>query len=271
MKTKLTHILFGLLVGVLFFLLFKILYAQRWEALSYTHAYFILPVSIWLVWRMRKDLNSLYAQTQSKFEIDQLIILALGFLIYLFGWRQDYMVIATFALIPFLLGYAGFVYGKKVQNKVLFPIFYLLFLVPPPFAILDRITNPLRYISAYGVEAIFKLFRFPITREGLMYVVKGKPMVVDGACSGFNSLITMLCLGVVYVYVMNHRLSKKLVMLASVVPLAIIGNIIRILCISLLDIYLGHEVAMGFMHNFSGIIIFLFIILGFVGIERIYK
>jgi len=255
-------------VFVLFLPTLLVLYRQRWGALGYTHAFFILPVSLWLVWREREALRATFKATKKKFERLYLGIFVFGSLMYLFGWRQDYMVISTFAMIPFLYGFTGFVYGRKVLRLVLFPILYLLLLVPPPFALLDRLTLPLRYISAFGVEGIFKVFMFPIQREGLMYVIGGHQMMIDEACSGFHSLITMFSLGLVYVYVTEGAPAKKVTLVSSIIPLAIIGNIVRIITISLIALTLGQGVAMGFMHYFSGVVIFLFIVLGFIGVEK---
>lgn len=270
MQRQLIYYLLWGLVGILFFPILCILYRQRWDALGYTHAFFILPVSLGLVFWKRRELAEAFAATKKKFGTPSLIIFVFGALLYLFGWRQDYMMISTFALIPFLYGFVGFIYGKKVQRLLLFPILYLLLLVPPPFALLDRVTLPLRYISAFGVEEIFRLFNFPIQREGLGYVIEGHQMMIDEACSGFRSLITMFSLGLVYVYTIRSKIIKKAVLVSSIIPLAIMGNIIRVMAISLIGVYFGQKAAEGFMHSFSGVVIFLFIVLGFLGIEALW-
>ena len=101
-------------------------------------------------------------------------------------------------------------------------------------------------------------------------MVAGHQMMSDKACSGFRSLITMFSLGLVYVYVFRSTVLKKATLVLSIIPLAIMGNILRIMVISLIGINYGTEAAKGFMHSFSGIVIFLFIVLGFVGIEGIW-
>jgi len=95
-------LLWGLVVA-LFFPVFSILYRQRWNALDYTHAYFILPVSLGLVYWKRKKLARAFAGTEKRFGVSSLLIFIFGGLMYLFGWRQDYMVVSTFALIPFFV------------------------------------------------------------------------------------------------------------------------------------------------------------------------
>lgn len=267
---KLIYILLWVMVAALFFPVLRVLYSYRWDALGYTHAFFILPVSLGLAWWKRKELLGAFSETEGRFGPVALVILIFGGLMYLFGWRQDYMVIATLALIPFLYGFIGFIYGRAVQRVLLFPVLYLLLLVPPPFAILDSITLPLRYISAAGVELIFCLFHYPFERQGLMYVVKGQEMMVDAACSGFRSLITMFSLGIVYVYVNKSSAIKKAVLVLAILPLSILGNILRIIIISLIGVYFGKEAAQGFLHSFSGIVIFLFIVLGFLAIEALW-
>lgn len=269
-KAKIIYSFLWVMVLVMFFPILRSLYAQRWDALGYTHAFFILPISIGLAYWKREELTQAYLETQNRFGLVNLIIFVLGLLLYLFGWRQDYTVISAFALIPFLYGFIGFIYGNKVQKKLLFPILYLLLMVPPPFALLDRATLPLRYISAYGVEGVFKLLGFAVQRKGLMYMVEGHQMVIDDACSGFRSLITMFSLGIVYVYVIKSKILKKAVLIVSILPLAIIGNMLRIMTISLLGIYFGEDVAQGFLHSFSVIVIFLFIVLGFLAIESLW-
>lgn len=263
------YLLWGLM-AVVFFPVFRSLYTYRWDALGYTHAFFILPISIGLAYWKKEELAEAFRKTRKKFGIANLIVFVFGILLYLFGWHQDYMVISTFAVIPTLYGLLGFIYGGMVQRALLFPVLYLLLLVPPPFSLLDKVTLPLRYISAFGVEKIFQLLRFPIQREGLMYVISGKQMMIDEACSGLRSLVTMFALVLPYVYLIKCKLTKKTVLISSVIPLALVGNIARIIVISLMSLYLGTEVAQGFMHYFSGAVVFLFIILGFLGIEAIW-
>ena len=266
-QTKTIYYILWALAGALFFPTLLSLYSYRWDALEYTHAFFILPVSIGIAFWKREELARAFAETKKRFGLGSLSIFVFGALMYVFGKQQDYMVISAFALIPFLYGFIGFIYGRKVQKLLIFPILYLLLLVPPPFALLDRITLPLQYISAFGVEALFRLLGFSIEREGLMYIIEGRQMMVDSACSGFRSLITMLSLGLVYVYVIKSAAIKKTVLLVSILPLAIMGNILRIMIISLVTVYFGGEAAKGFIHPLSGMVVFVFIALGFAGIE----
>ncbi len=56
-------------------------------------------------------------------------------------------------------------------------------------------------------------------------------------------------------------------MTASIVPLAMIGNLFRIVVLCLITYYFGEEAGQGFFHNFSGIVMFIITILGLILIE----
>jgi exosortase len=193
----------------------------------------------------------------------------LGVLLYIFGWRQDYLFISTLSLIPFLFGLVIYLYGTGVAKALSFPILYLLLLVPPPFGILDSITMPMRYASSISTERILSFLGYPITRKGLLLTIGYNDIFMGQPCSGFRSLITMFSLVLVYVYIIKGNLSKKLILTCLIAPLALLGNLVRIITLCLITFYFGEEAGQGFFHNFSGIVIFVITILGLMGIEII--
>ena len=91
------------LLIILYSPVFWQLYTSRWEYIDYTHAYFILPVSLFLVWLKRKDIRDAARRTiASKNDPLTLSVLIAGILMFIYGWRHDYLVISTFSLIPVL-------------------------------------------------------------------------------------------------------------------------------------------------------------------------
>ena len=84
-------------------------------------------------------------------------------------------------------------------TNILFPILYLLLLVPPPLGILDQLTLPMRYSSSVASAFILKIFHYPVTREGLLLTIGEHEIFMGAPCSGLRSLITMIALGLVYI------------------------------------------------------------------------
>ena len=150
-----------------------------------------------------------------------------------------------------------------------FPILYLLLLVPPPFGIIDSITLPMRHGISVLTEKILFLLNYPISRKGLLLTIGYNDIFMGAPCSGFRSLITMVSLVLVYVYIGKGNLSKKLVLTAFIIPMALLGNLLRVITLCLITYYFGEEAGQGFFHNFSGIVIFIITLLGLMGAESI--
>jgi exosortase len=264
---NLLHHTVWVLVATLYCPIFYTLYRSRWDAVDYTHAYFILPISLWLVWRKRAQLKELLQEIKPTNNFFSLSILVLGLLMFVFGWRQEYLFVSTLSLVLVLYGLITYLYGLNVAKTLAFPILYLLLLVPPPIGILDSVTLPMRYGSSVATEAVLNLFNYPITREGLLLSLADHEIFMGQPCSGFRSLITMSSLASVYIYISKGGLAKVLILGSSIIPLALLGNLIRVLTICLLTYYFGEDVAQGFFHSFSGIVVFVVIILGLIGLE----
>jgi len=264
---KFLNIGIWLSLAVLYLPVFKILYSSRWQAVDYTHAYFILPVSLYLVWCRRRDIkkNLNYAAPGREYLYTGLFLF--GIACFIFSMRWDYLVIATFSLVPAIYGLVGMLYGKNVLSLVRFPVLYLLLLVPPPLGIVDNLTLPMRRMISAAVGLFLKLMNYPVSREGLLLSIGKHDVFVGQPCSGFRSLVTVFALAILYIYLSKGKWAKKAILLASVVPLAFFGNFIRITILCLVTYHLGEEAAQGFFHNFSGMVIFIIIILGLLGLE----
>jgi len=267
--SKLLNYSIWMLVVVLYLPIFWKLYRVRWDLLDYTHAYFILPISLWLVWRKREQLKALLKIAEPGKNYYGLVSLSVGILIFLFASRFDYSFLITISLLPVLVGLVYSLYGIDTLKLLSFPIAYLLLLVPPPMSIIDSITLPMRYGISNLTEKILGLLNYPITREGLLLNIGYNEIFMGQPCSGFRSLITLFSLGLIYVYISKTRFINKVILIFFVIPLALLGNLIRVITLCLITFYFGEEAGQGFFHNFSGIVMFIITILGLIGIETI--
>ncbi len=253
-----------LLVIILYSPIIFVLYRSRWESIDYTHAYFILPVSLGIAWLKRAKIK----EAASKGNISGLLFIAIGALLFILGWKNDYLSISTLSLIPMLYGIVIYLYGLKLAKVLSFPILYLLLIVPPPLGVLDSLTLPMRYWISILTEKILVLLQYPMTRDGLMLSIGGHDIYMGPACSGFRSLITMISLGLAYIYIIKGTKLQKIVLLSSIVPLALLGNLFRVISVCLVTFYLGDKAGHDY-HDVSGFVIFIILVLGLVGIENL--
>lgn len=243
--------------------------------LDYTHAYFILPASLLIVWLKRRQLQDIALQASPKnlpalATNLSLLSMFLGLSLFVFGWRHDYIFVSTFSLIPLVAGITGYLWGPAMLRAIAFPLGYLLFLVPPPVGILDAITLPMRKIASVGAAFMLNSFHIPVDRQGLLLYIGNHEIYMAPACSGFRSLITFMALSFLYVHFLKISTKKKCILLASVIPLSLLGNLVRVIMLCLITYSLGDDVGQGFLHEFSGILVFAVIVCGFMLIDSLY-
>jgi len=190
------------------------------------HAVLMPFVVLALFWWKRKELMAVRIKLWSPALL--LIIFALFLHLAAFSVQQPkFSVIAMFVGIYGLMGLA---WGPHWLKASFFPFFLLGFCMP----LGDQaqiITTPLRLLVARIVAAIAHLGVAPdLVREGTQLVGGGGTFNYDvaPACSGIRSLISLLAFASVLGFVSFRTGWKRLVMIASAFPLAVISNVIRI-------------------------------------------
>jgi exosortase len=119
------------------------------------------------------------------------------------------------------------------------------------------------------------LIGIPVLREGNVMLLTNTSLEVAEACSGIRSLISLLALSVVFAYLSQRVTWKRIIVVLSTFPIAILANAARVSGTGILAHRYGDSVAQGFFHGFSGWILFVvaFICLFLVGsiLSRIKK
>ena len=161
------------------------------------------------------------------------------------------------SLIVVLAGLVLLVLGREFLRVLMFPIVFLLFMVPLPAIVVNAVSFPLQLFAAK--TATFCLFNFgiPVLREGNVIVLSGMTLEVAEACSGIRSLQALLALGTVYAYFSQRVMWKQWALVLLSIPIAIVANAFRVSGTGVLAHYFGIEAAEGFYHTFSGWLIFV--------------
>jgi exosortase/archaeosortase family protein len=91
-----------------------------------------------------------------------------------------------------------------------------------------------------------------------MFSADGKwaPLSIAGGCSGIRSLMALLMISAAWAYVAKVSLWKKAVLFLAAVPLAIIGNSLRVTSIFVIAEYGNPEWARSTWHDWSGLLLF---------------
>ena len=225
-----------------------------WARESGAHSPLILATGLWLLWRQMSKLGS--DSRRGAAWLSALIFLP-GLALYVFGRVFDFASLEMIGLLGVGLAMLHDAFGLPALLKNWFVILYLGFAVPPPGALIDRITAPLKQFVSEAAMRTVSLFGIPASRQGVTIYVSKYQLLMEDACSGMNSLIGLTAISLLYIYLLRGSSARyALLMTAFVIPIAIVGNILRVIVLILLTYFAGDEVAQGFLHYTAGFILF---------------
>jgi exosortase B len=225
-----------------------------WSLESGVHGPIVLATGLWLVFRRVPELKGKFVPGEKWVTA---LMLAIAVPLYAFSRAFDFISLEVAAWLLALVA-VGYAYaGGAIVRSMWFPIFYMAFIIPVPGWILDVVTQPLKILVSEVVTYILTAFGYPIARIGVTLYVANYQLLVEDACAGLNSLVSLSAIGLFYVYMLrgsNWRYS--LLLLALVVPIAIAANIVRVLALVLITYHFGDAAAQGYLHNSAGMVTF---------------
>lgn len=232
---------------------------------DFSHGFFIPLVSLYFVWE-RKDKIKEIEMAPS---VSGLLILVLGLCMLFLGNLGAEFFIMRLSLLVVIAGIILFLVGKNMMRVLLFPVSYLIFMIPLPSILLGKITFPLQLFASWVATKSLMLFGIPVFREGNVISLTNTTLEVAEACSGLRSLISLVALGTAYAFFALKKGSSRTVLIAACVPIAVFVNAVRVSATGILAHLFGDGVAQGFYHDFSGYVLFvgsfsIFLVLGFM-------
>ena len=261
---------FGLRAGIwggvlliLWVLLFWPIIPELWtiwmDDSNNSHGVLVPVIAAFLIWQKRREIPWEEASPS---------LWGLGFLvgslaIYLLSLQAHIALSARLAMVTSLAGLVWWNFGDRTFRTLLFPLAFLAFMVPVPDAIAGKIAFPLQLFATSASADVIRGIGIPVLHEGTMLYFAKTSLEVTEACSGIRSMLAYLTLGVLFTHMAGNTIGRmgKGILLLSVIPLALFVNILRISGTGMLATVVGGQVARGFLHEFSGMVVFAF---GFV-------
>ena len=260
----------GAMLAALLFLYYPVLQAlaHDWDTNdNYSHGYFIPFLSLYIIYSIKDELQKLPIKTN----IAGLLLLLLGLSQLIVAKVGSEFFMQRTSIILVLAGIVLFCLGFAFFKKLLLPIAYLIFMVPLPAIIWNKIAFPMQLFGSFLTEKIVTLLGIPLLREGNVLHLANTTLEVVDACSGLRSLTTLFALSAVLAILSSLETWKKWVLFFSAAPIAIFANIIRLTATAVLASKYGSDVAHGFLHDFSGLIVFAVGIILLVTVSNLLK
>jgi len=233
-------------------------YSREHESSS--HVFLIPFISAGLVYRSRR---TIFEGHRTSFDLGTILILA-GLSGYWLVTKEsaqwaggDRLAGMALAIVTIWMGGFIFFFGPRCFRKGLFPLLFLLFMVPIPSLLLDEITFQLRKGSTAVAYGLFAFLEVPVFREGFRLSLPDLNIEVARECSGIRSSLALVITCLLAGHITLHSWWRKGLLWLLAIPLAILKNGLRIVCISLLGIYVDRGFLSGNLHSRGGIVFFL--------------
>ncbi len=226
---------------------------------------------------MYSDHKNIFAKRKYSFVRGSMLFTA-GIIFYHSGINQqirldqnNILIIEIFSAIIMFTGGFVFFYGTEALRNALFPFLFLVFMIPIPADVFEKIIYCLNVGTAESSYAFLKLIGVPVFRDVLILHLPNVSVEVVKQCSGIRSSMVILILGVMMGQIYLKSWWKKIILIISIIPLVILKNGIRVVTLTLLGNYVDITfLTNSKLHKSGGIVfvipivIFLMVILWFL-------
>lgn len=221
---------------------------------NYSHGFLIPLISGYAIWTQRQRLAALPLQPRLLLG-GAFVAVAVAF--HLAGVLTGELYASRLSLVLSLAGLALYFGGWAWLRALAFPIGLLLLALPVPSIIFNPLAFRLQLLASDYATRVIQLCGIPALREGNIIELAALKLQVVEACSGIRSLMTLATLAVVYGYFFERHWWRRVVLVLAVPPIAVLTNAARVAVTGVLAHTRGAAVAEGFLHGFSGTLVFV--------------
>ena len=218
---------------------------------NYGHGALVPLVSLVLIWRSRQRLKELPIAPY----VPPLYLLVGALLLYVAGFRGAVLGASAVSFVLVLAWLLLFFLGKPLVKEMSFALFFLVFMIPVPM--LDELSFPLKALASRLAAPAVQALGIPVYREGAVLDLPGFSLEVATACSGLKALVLVTAIGTLYAYLTLDTTWKRLALMASSVPIALVANVGRIILVAVLSLKVSSEKLFHLVHDYSGLPVYV--------------
>jgi exosortase C (VPDSG-CTERM-specific) len=173
----------------------------------------------------------------------------------------------TWRILAFLCFFVagGFIFlGARWLVAAIFPIAFLLFMVPLPDHVTELLETGSKLASAEAAALLFSLTGTPVLRDSVVFQLPGVVIQVAQECSGIRSSLVLLITSFLAGYLFLKSPWRRAILVGLVIPLGILRNGFRIVVIALLAVHIGPEMIESPIHRQGGPVFFALALIPFL-------
>jgi exosortase len=226
----------------------------------YSHIVMIPFVSSFLIYLSRKMIfdDQRYAPKQG------IPIMLIGLAVYFLGISagvqlndNDHASVIALSAVIFINGAFVLSYGIEAFKDAIFPLVFLIFIIPIPSKLMYSIIHFLQVGSTEFTNMLLWLSGVPFLRDGFVFHLPGQSVEVAKECSGIRSCLALFITALLAGHLFLRTWWKKILLVICVIPIAMFKNGVRIVSLTLLSVYVDPRIIQSSLHREGGIPFFI--------------
>lgn len=234
-----------------------------WTNDAFNHGFFIVPISVYLIWRARHSL----ARLRPEPTMWGIAAIAAASFAWLLGDVAAVLIVEQLAFVGIIQGFVLSVVGWRVFRTMLFPMGFLFFGVPMGGFLIP----PLQDFTAQFTVMALQLTGVPVFLEGLYIQIPGGAFEVAAACAGARFLISSVTLGALVAKQFYRQTWRRVLFLALSVVVPIVANGFRAYGLVMIAHLSGFELAVGADHLTFGLIFLSFVVICLLAVGYTFR
>jgi exosortase len=227
---------------------------------QYTHIMLIIPVSLALIfldWKSPEASTTFSVSAGASLLALAALLTALAHTSAVALQPDEQLGANMLALIVWWIGSFILCFGTSAFRRAVFPLFFLLWIVPIPEIVLGPIVRLLQQGSAESARLLFSSAGVPVAQDGTLLTIPGLTIEVARECSSIRSSLMLVVTTMVLAQMLLRSAWRKALVVAVAIPLSVIKNGLRIFVLGMLGTRVDPSFLTGRLHHQGGIIYFL--------------
>jgi len=216
----------------------------------YSHGFLIPFITGFLIWKKRGTLK----ETPLSYSRFGLVLIVFALLLHFVSAIFYVFFTSGLSILVLVFGLSLFLFGRQRTKTVLFPLSFLIFMIPIPSSAINVISLPLKMWVANLGSTLVGILGIPIHQSGFYIDTAKGVLLVDDPCSGIRSLISFMALGALAGYISDSSMKSRSLLFALSIPIAMVTNILRVSFLIIISNYYGSGAAQPdtWAHDLSG-------------------
>ena len=220
---------------------------------EFSFGFAAVPIAAAVVW-LRRDAILASAGVPAAWGLP---VMLLGLALYLASARSGIHALAGVSFLPAAGGAVAYLYGARTAGETALPFGLVAAGLSLFRGLLNSLGFQMQMMTAVAAAPLATWLGTPVRQAGVDLFTSKVHLVVAQACSGMDSLVAMLCLGGLIVGLGTGAWKSRAALLASVLPIILLANVIRVTLVLVLYPWLGPSITTSPLHEILDAVLFL--------------